>query len=786
MPQKLAADIFIDHGKILLIFIVLMTALLGFFIPSLDRDPSLKSATVTPSESYRHYEKFVKIFGVDEIILVIISGKPGVTDPRFLNSLELITAALEKIPNASEVVSITNLRFFQEKNKRFGNYPVLVKTEGTPGLPPKPALDRIQEALPMLDFLISADRKSAGIIVRIPESLKFDAASTEQLLESINDAVRNNLLPGTEFRVIGSSVIRQAILRDSLRTAVIFGLLCTLICAAVTVYVFKSATVTAVTLLVLGTSVIWVLGLMSIFRVPLSASTSISFGLILLTTLEIVIHIIIRFNQFRNLVADRFQALREALRYQARPLLFTALTTATGFGTLVITPLPMVFQLGATETLGIMISLFLAMALVPRFILSTRLLDAALRTDRPADLLDRTIEKAKVEIVRHYNLFTFVGIALAVVFFAGAPLIKTDSQYSQLLGESSKEIRDIRFAENNLTAVHSVELMLESGNNAFKLPGTWKKVSELEKRLKEIPDVVNTDSFFSALQYGQEIMGSNPSQPEELFENPQLIPQLFFLASSNPDGNRRLRGYTDEDFNNLHISIRVKNTASESLIKTINRIQTTADSVMKGVAKPTVTGELVVTAMQGYDLVRSQILAVILALGIIMVVMMIYMGAPFFGFISLIPGLPRIAVVFGMMGWFGITLNIMTVFAATIAVALAANNTIQFLAQLRREVEINPGLSTEQCIFNAYGLAARPIIAWSVVTALGFLALAATPYWAAKCFGILVSSAVVMGTFGDLIFMQALLLAFPGLRRLTRRKIENTLATQVKSSVASP
>ena len=386
--------------------------------------------------------------------------------------------------------------------------------------------------------------------------------------------------------------------------------------------------------------------------------------------------------------------------------------------------------------------------------------------------------------MKHYNLFTVVGICLAVVFFAGAPLIETDSQYSQLLGESSKEIRDIRFAENNLTAVHSVELMLESGNNAFKVPATWKKVSELEKRLKEIPDVVNVDSFFSALQYGQRIMG-NPSEPEELFENPQLIPELFFLASSNLEGNRRLRGYTDEDFNNLHISIRVRNTSSGSLVKTINRIQSTADSVMKGLAKPTVTGELVVTAMQGYDLVRSQILAVILALGIIMIVMMIYMGAPFFGFISLIPGLPRIAVVFGMMGWFGITLNIMTVFAATIAVALAANNTIQFLAQLRREVSINPGLSTEQCIFNAYGLAARPIIAWSVVTALGFLALAATPYWAAKCFGILVSSAVVMGTFGDLIFMQALLLAFPGLRRLTRRKIETTLATQFKSSEAS-
>ena len=87
-------------------------------------------------------------------------------------------------------------------------------------------------------------------------------------------------------------------------------------------------------------------------------------------------------------------------------------------------------------------------------------------------------------------------------------------------------------------------------------------------------------------------------------------------------------------------------------------------------------------------------------------------------------------------------------------------------------------LGAEQLMFNAYGLAARPIIAWSIVTALGFLALTVTPYWAAKCFGILVSSAVLMGTFGDLIFMQSLILTFPGLGNVMRKKMEKTAVIQ--------
>ncbi len=100
------------------------------------------------------------------------------------------------------------------------------------------------------------------------------------------------------------------------------------------------------------------------------------------------------------------------------------------------------------------------------------------------------------------------------------------------------------------------------------------------------------------------------------------------------------------------------------------------------------------------------------------------------------------------------------------AVGLAVDNTIQFVAQLKREIKLNPGLDVETCMFKAYALAAKPMASWSLVTLLGFLALVATPFQAAVSFGILVASAVFMGIFGDLIFMQSMILTFPGIRRI--------------------
>ncbi len=199
---------------------------------------------------------------------------------------------------------------------------------------------------------------------------------------------------------------------------------------------------------------------------------------------------------------------------------------------------------------------------------------------------------------------------------------------------------------------------------------------------------------------------------------------------------------------------------------------------MRNLARATVTGEMAVISDQSVDLIRSEIVSMVLAILIIAVLMMVQMGTLSFGLISLIPNIPPLATVFGIMGWAGISLNAATIFAATVALGLAVDNTINYVAQLKREIKLNPDLGVEQCVFRAYNLAANPMASWSIVTLLGFLALAATPFQAAVNFGVLVSCAVVMGIFGDLVFMQSMILTFPTIRRLIMKIIEKELANQ--------
>ena len=89
---------------------------------------------------------------------------------------------------------------------------------------------------------------------------------------------------------------------------------------------------------------------------------------------------------------------------------------------------------------------------------------------------------------------------------------------------------------------------------------------------------------------------------------------------------------------------------------------------------------------------------------------------------------------------------------------------------------MNPEQGIEPCVASAYVLTARQMASWSVVTLLGFLALVVSPFRPVVLFGMLGCSALVLGLYGDLFFLQSLLLSSPRIRRTIRRLIERESA----------
>ncbi len=784
LSNKNFLDALVDHHSLLVGLTILITVVLSAFIPRMDTDPTLKSGMDSTSPAYLQYEKFIKIFGDEEFILAVLHSEQKTVDSRLLTSLQEITSTLETNDKIAEVISLSNLKLFQARGKLFGNYPVVTVSGGNPHLPDPARLQAMKTALPFTNLLLSRDLKTVGVLIQVKEKLKFDTAAIKQVVGEISDVVQNNIPTGFEYRIVGAPLMRQAIVRYNIETGIIFGILCMLIITIVSVYVFKSIKVTAITNVILGVCVVWVLGLMSLLGIPLNSTTALSFGFIPITTVEIVIHMVVRYHQFRQSTKEKMSAIKLAVRWLARPCLICSATTAVGFGTLMVSSIPMVRQLGFIMSLGIVISYCLAMILTPAFFSIMKSLDNPERSGVLGDWADVVLEKIEKAIFRHHGLFVGAGIAITAMLFLGAPMIRSDPQVLRMLSDSTSVVRNINFVEKNLSSVNSVELMLEAKENAFKNPAIWDKVRELQERLQGVPEVFDTDSFLPLLEYLNDVADGPGKSQKNLFRDPNLIPQLIVLTSLSSDGQRNIRRYLNSEFDTLHISVHIKDSPSVPIEDTIDRIRTTADSVMKGVAKVSVTGALAVFAQQATDLIRDQIRSMFLAAAIITVLMMIQMNSFLLGLICLLPNIPPVAAVFGIMGWFGISLDSVTVFAATVAIGLAADNTIHYLTQLKREIRLNPDQGMEECVRKAYRLTAKQIASWLIVTLFGFMALTVSPFRPVMFFGILGCCSILLGLFGDLIFMQSLILSSERIRNTIRKRIDKEIAAQADSRPA--
>ncbi|MGC9028918.1 MAG: efflux RND transporter permease subunit [Desulfomonilaceae bacterium] len=762
----------VDHRRILVFAAAAISVALIPLALRVELDRTLKSAYVTSSDAYKVYRDFVKVFGDDEFIIVAIKTQAGASDPEVLNSLSVITDELKELDEIATVLSLSNLKFFQERKGIFSNYPVLLKAPDGLKLPPEGVFEQVHKALPLMDYLISPDKKTLGILIKLKPGWRFHP-ELGTLQDKIKEIVANHLPRNAQFSMTGASVIREEVQKLTVRTAVLYGVLCTIVIGGVCWYIFKSVRLALIILVVIGVAVEWVLGLMAAANIPLNSTTSLSFGLIVVVSVSNVIHIITHYYQALPGTTNRAEAVKLALRMIGRPCLMCTLTTAVAFATIMISSIPMVQQLGFVMTCGILISYILAMILTPAFLIAIKSVQKRTTDKITDDWISKAFRGLEQFVFTHYKLCAAVSAVFVLAMVAGIPFIRTDTQILHLFTDSSRVIADVRFVETNLAPIRSLELVVTGPEQWFKDPAAWQKIAALDKSIGELPEVESLDSPLPLMDYLHQAISKIPQASRTFYNDSRLLLQLFTVLSLNSDGKELLRRYLSPDYSQLHISIRIKNAAATPMNEIIQAVGATADKIMAP-DRVIVTGEQAVFAAQASQVVDSQVLSLVLAFIGVTILLIIQLRSVSLGLVSLIPNIPPVAVIFGMMGWLGIPLDNVTVFAAAIAIGLSVDDTIHYLTQLKREMtrSRDPHATIEQCMRQSYQKTARAMISTSLTLFLGFLMLSFTPTKPAIYFGFLGGAAVVIALLGDLLMMQSVILTFGRVRRILNREIK--------------
>jgi len=784
LTQLVNTDSLVDHRKLIVLFISLITAALAVCVPKMTVDVTLKAGLNTNTDAFRRYQEFLETFGTEDYILVVIKAdQPLDKDAALLTSLQTMTERLQRTPHIVDVISLTNIKVFGKKQGFFGSYPILETNEEGLRLPEARSLETIRKALPILELLISRDLSTAGIIVAVDQNISYDVPIVDRLLNEVGEIVKINLPPNCAHRIIGGAVIRQAIQRYNLQTAITFGLLCSLVCTIVAFYIFKSLRVTLITGVVVGLCVLWIVGIMAILKVQLNSTTALSFGLVLISSVEPVIHLVVHYNDYLRDGHDPIGAAKHALRTGAGPCLVTSFTTSLGFSSLVVASFPMVQQLGLILSLGPLIAFILAVSLTPAFLIAMKPPPPPVFKAMSSDLVSLSFSSIRNFVFSHSRLCAYSIMGLIAFMLGGAPLIHSDPQLLRMLTDSTKEIQDLRFVEKNLTPVSSVELIVAGKENDFKSPEMWKKVHYMEQAIRGVSEVSSIDSFLPLMEYLYAIASKPDGSSGDLFSHPMSVPQLLVLTGLSSDGQKMRRRFLDERLSTLRLTVRICNSPETSIGDTIESIRSAAARAMGNSANVYVTGDLAVFEAQASDIVESQASSLILAVFYMSILLTIQFRSISLGIVSLLPQILPQAIIFGIMGWFRIPLDSVTVFAAAVSIGLTVDNTVHLLTQLKRELLAEgTAQSIQDCLSRAYDVTARAMISNHTVIFFGFIMLLISPYRPVIYVGILGSAAILFSLVGDLIFMPSVILSTGWIRRLMAREMLKKTAPRACSS----
>ena len=156
-----------------------------------------------------------------------------------------------------------------------------------------------------------------------------------------------------------------------------------------------------------------------------------------------------------------------------------------------------------------------------------------------------------------------------------------------------------------------------------------------------------------------------------------------------------------------------------------------------------------------HELMRGLVNSLATAFGLIAIVMVVVLKSPSAGLLSMIPNVFPVVVIFGAMGWLGILVDIGTMMTAGVALGVAVDDTMHYLAWFRNGLD--RGLDRKGAAMAAYERCATAMSQTTLVAGLGLAAFAFSTFTPTQRFGTLMLTLLFAALLGDLIFLPALL-----------------------------
>jgi len=706
-------------------------------------DLGVESLYPASGQAVEDYARVRLTFGTDEVAAIYAEDAQLFT-PERLRVLDAIHSQLAKLPFVEKIESLFTLPDLRDEGGMISTSPVLAKTPETPALAEQARQRAIANPL-LRGQLVSEDGTALMLILRLsPKYRGMDAAEAVKRIESIlaphQGAFARLFQLGDPFT---QSWMRSQLAADQ-RLILPLALVLVLVLLTATQRSFWAGIMPIVNA---GIAIIWTLALMTVFGIPVNFLNSILPALIVIIGATSDVHFIHEFRDHLGQGMDGAAAMRATARRLTLPLLLTSSTTVLGFATTALSELPILRDFGMAATLG-MSGRFLASALTLPACL--RLLLPFLKPQHEAGIASHPLWTHRFAAVlvefllRRARLVLCVLAAVCAVALWQAGSIRAGNDlHSFIRQDSPVRVRDSA-ATAKLAGLSILSLTIQEDKGEFLEPRALQQLEAMSSKLRQVPGVSAVTSFADMLaRMNAQLRGGDSRFNRVPTEAAAVQQMMLFLHAKD------YRSFLTPDFSQACIQLRCDFSDASRLLALERQIRAIMDDRSFNTNAYTLTGSPLLVASAVDSITSGQVMSLGSMMALVFLIIWSLFLSPRCGVTTLVVNVFPVAMIFGIMGACGISLNVGTCMVAAITLGIAVDDTLHLLVRFNREAR---ELKDERKgIEVAIREELAPIATTTVALASGFAVLGLSSFQPVREFGLLSSGVMVIGLITDMV-----------------------------------
>ncbi len=786
--EKLAHVLYQNPFKVLFISL-LFIGFLSFQAGKITIDTSSESMFYPDDPIITEYKAFQDQFGRDEVVFIAAISS-DIFKADFLKKLKSFHNNLEnEVPHIQKIYSLINAESLRSDEdapiveELLSNWP---EKESDLTALKKNVLNN-----PVLKNFVSENSKLTGILIQTgsveekhygeedliadlndetlldgPEPEKLSFLSEKERREFV-DALRGVVKSyhGSDFSVLltGYPVLLDTFNRIIAKDVVFLGTLGLVVVSFFLWLLFRRISGLVIPAIIICSSLFSTFGVMALFKIPMTLTTSAMPTFILAVGVADAIHILsVFYRHFHNGV-NKKDAISFAMAHSGPPVLLTSLTTAAGLISFTFTDLLVITQLGACAAVGVVFAFVYTIVLMPAILALIPIKQKQTRgEEKQTFFVDRALLSIAGFSTGHPLKIVAACLVVSLIAFPFVCKLNFDFNLVDAMADP-KTLKELSLLDKELKGTVALEVVADTKKiNGISKLGVLNKIENFANKMLNYKDKDLTVGKVTSI--GDLVKGINLALNENdyaYYKIPQdqktLSQEIFLLRSSGLEG---LQSFVDGNFSKARITIYTTWADSTVYEDFINVVQQQLTELFQDTADIRITGMMAFFTRALNAAVQSMAEGYMYAFLAITILMVFLVGDVKLGLIVMLPNILPIFLILGVVGYLKIPLDMLTMLIGCIAMGIVVDDTMHFVYNF--QMYYGQSKDPYEAVRKTMTSTGRAIFITSIILSSCFYVQLLASTKSTVRFGLLTGTVIILALLSDFFLAPALMVLVKG------------------------